>query len=147
MAMTDQNIPLVNRLKATDLLKLYGVGLLAFLALDVPWLQIMSPAVYRVELGHLMADSPNLLAAFGFYALYIAGCLYLVVIPSASIKEAATRGGVLGLIAYGTYDMTGLAVFKDWPAYLSFLDMIWGTFLTASVCSVSRWFMKRLLPA
>jgi uncharacterized membrane protein len=43
---------------------------------------------------------------------------------------------VLGLAAYGTYDMTNLSTLKGWPVSLSIVDMVWGTVLTsdASAC-------------
>lgn len=132
---------------ALSLIKLYGIAMLVFLALDIPWLNSMTPALYQAELGHLMADDPNFIAALLFYVMYIAGCLYLVVLPSVSVKQAAIRGAVLGLIAYGTYDMTSLAVFKDWPVYVSVIDMVWGSFLTASVCLVSRSYWAKVAGA
>jgi uncharacterized membrane protein len=39
---------------------------------------------------------------------------------------AATHGALLGLLAYGTYDMTNMATLKNWPITMSFVDMIWG---------------------
>ncbi len=38
------------------------------------------------------------------------------------------RAGLLALAAFGTYDLTGLAVIRNWPVALSFIDMAWGTF-------------------
>jgi len=39
---------------------------------------------------------------------------------------AATHGALLGLLAYGTYDMKNMATLKNWPITMSFVDMIWG---------------------
>ncbi len=41
-------------------------------------------------------------------------------------------GAVLGLAAYGTYDITNLAVLKGWPVIVTVVDMVWGTLVTAA---------------
>ncbi|MEL7430704.1 MAG: DUF2177 family protein, partial [Pseudomonadota bacterium] len=50
---------------------------------------------------------------------------------------AAVYGGLLGLVAYGTYDITNLATLKNFPPIVAVVDMIWGTLLTASVATIS----------
>jgi uncharacterized membrane protein len=42
-------------------------------------------------------------------------------------------------VAYGTYDLTALAVVRDWPLRLSLLDMGWGTALTALSAAVAAY--------
>jgi uncharacterized membrane protein len=44
---------------------------------------------------------------------------------------------VLGLIAYGTYDLTSLAIMNGWPVAVTIADMIWGTVLTGVTCGVA----------
>ena len=80
--------------------------------------------------------SPNWLPAILFYLLFIVGILFFVVAPgleSNSIKVILLRAALFGLITYATYDLTNLAALKDWPALLSMVDMLWGTFLNVSV--------------
>ena len=113
-----------------------------FLGIDFAWLSYANAAVYSPAIGHLMADQANLGAAFLFYLIYVGGVLYLAALPAKTLKEAMSRGAVLGLVAYGTYDMTSLAVFKDWPLWLTVLDMIWGSFLT-TVVAFSGFIIKR----
>ena len=62
------------------------------------------------------------------------GALGLAVLPGLSGGSAGTallHGAVLGLAAYGTYDITNLSTLKNWPLAMSLVDMAWGTFLTA----------------
>jgi uncharacterized membrane protein len=40
-------------------------------------------------------------------------------------------GALLGLIAYGTYDLSNYATLRDWPLALTALDMAWGAVLSA----------------
>jgi uncharacterized membrane protein len=38
-------------------------------------------------------------------------------------------GAAMGFVIYGVYDFTCLAIFKDWPVMMAFIDWAWGTFL------------------
>jgi uncharacterized membrane protein len=40
-------------------------------------------------------------------------------------------GGLLGLVAFATYDLTNLATLSRWPVIVTVVDMVWGTFVTA----------------
>lgn len=115
-------------------LKIYLISLLIFLGIDSIWLTQISPSVYKHYIGYLLSDNPNLLAALIFYLLYIGGLVYLVIIPalkSKSAKKALIGGAVLGLVSYATYDLTNLAVVKNWPLEITLIDLAWGTTLTA----------------
>ncbi|OCC22895.1 hypothetical protein MB02_14080 [Croceicoccus estronivorus] len=107
---------------------------LAFLALDAVWLSQMTARFYRPAMGDMLADKPRFLAAAAFYILYITGLLVLAVLPA--VKEggpgrAALLGAVVGLLAYGTYDLTNQATLREWPLRLTVIDMAWGTVLTS----------------
>lgn len=128
-------------------LKLYFITLLIFLGIDAIWLVRVAPAFYRSQIGHLMAETPNLLAAGVFYLLYIAILVYFVVEPAlrvGSIQDAFLRGALFGLVAYGTYDLTNLATLRDWPLLVTAVDMVWGTILTATTAAASVWVVKRI---
>ncbi len=51
-------------------------------------------------------------------------------------------GALFGLFAYATYDLTNLAVVRDWPVTLSFVDMAWGTFASAVASAAGAWAMR-----
>lgn len=105
----------------------------AFLALDAIWLSQMTSRFYRPAIGTMLADKPNLVAAAIFYLLYITGVVLLAVLPAlekGSLARAAALGAVVGLLAYGTYDLTNHATLKDWPVRLTLVDMAWGAVLT-----------------
>jgi uncharacterized membrane protein len=108
--------------------------------LDGAWLSFSVPRLYRPGIGHLMAGKPVAGAAVLFYLLYAAGVTYLVTLPALAgggAPSAATRGAVLGLIAYGTYDLTSLAIMQGWPVSVTVADMIWGTVLTGVSAAVA----------
>lgn len=111
----------------------------AFTLLDAVWLSQMTPRFYRPALGDLLAARPNFAAAAVFYLLYVTGVLVLAVLPAVekgSLARALALGAFVGLMAYGTYDLTNHATLKDWPVRLSVVDIAWGTLLTSlSACA------------
>ena len=116
----------------------YIAGLIAFLVADGIWLGFVALDFYREQLGALLRDPPNMAAAGLFYLAYIAGVIYLVVRPALaanSLKIAALNGAVLGVIAFGTYDMTNLATLVGWPVAVVIVDVLWGGFVTAIIAS------------
>jgi len=101
--------------------------------MDGTWLGFSVSRLYKPGIGHLMADKPVASAALLFYLIYAAGVTYLITLPAVAAGGAGNaliRGGVLGLIAYGTYDLTSLAILRGWPVNVTVADMIWGTVLT-----------------
>lgn len=112
----------------------YLATALVFLGLDFLWLTRISPAFYRSRIGELLLEQPNFTAAAAFYLLYVTGIVYFAVVPAlaaGSWSTALVSGAVLGLVAFGTYDMTNLSTLKGWSLQISLVDMIWGMVITA----------------
>jgi len=109
----------------------YGATAIVFLGLDYLWLAYIAKDFYARSLGSLMRDTPDFMAAGIFYLFYIAGIVFFAAMPAESWKGALARGALLGLLAYGTYDMTNLATLKGWPWRMAAVDMAWGAALTA----------------
>jgi uncharacterized membrane protein len=94
-------------------------------------------------------DQPNFTVAGLFYLVYVGGIIYFAVIPalnSNSWLTAVINGAILGLIAYGTYDMTNLATLKNWSLSVSIVDMVWGLLLTAMASSAGYFATSFILP-
>lgn len=126
-------------------LKAYGASLAVFLVLDALWLGVVARGFYASELGAMLRDNVNFVAAAGFYAFYVMGIVYFAVQPALSdgaLSKAILNGALLGLLAYGTYDMTNLATLKNWPVTMSMVDMAWGTFLTAAAAASGFLFVR-----
>lgn len=116
------------------LLVAYAVGTTTLLAIDFVWLSFVARGLYRREIGALLLDRPLIGPAAAFYLVYVVGVVVFAVTPAlaaGSWVQAATLGALLGLIAYGTYDMTNFATLKNWSATISAVDMTWGAVLTA----------------
>lgn len=112
----------------------YAVTAIVFLGLDALWLSQLALGMYRRELGGLLLEQPNLLIAGVFYLLFAAGIVLLVVFPALNgggWMAAAWMGALLGLVAYGTYDITNLSTVRGWSLTVTLADLVWGTVLTA----------------
>lgn len=128
-------------------IKLYFATLLAFFAIDIVWLGLVASSFYRKQLGFIMADNPNWLAAIIFYLLFIVGILFFVVVPGLeqnSLQATLLRAALFGLITYATYDLTNLATLKNWPLLVTVIDLIWGTVLSTLVSTASFFIGKWL---
>ncbi len=132
-----------------DYLKMYLVALLIFLVIDFLWLGLIARDFYRNQIGHLMAESVNWIAALVFYLLFIGGVVYFVLAPSLeaeSLLRAFLVGGFFGFIAYATYDLTNLATLKDWPLLVTVVDLAWGTFLGMLTSGLSYVVLHYIIP-
>lgn len=112
----------------------YGATVVAFLVIDGVWLGVVARSFYANQLGGLMRDNIVVAPAALFYLVYAAGLVFLAVRPGSDVSlwSVAGYGALVGLLAYGTYDMTNWSTLKNWPAAISLVDMSWGTVLSAS---------------
>jgi len=119
-----------------DYVKMYVIAFVIFLVIDAVWLGLVAPKFYKNQIGHLMAESPNLIAALVFYLVFIVGVVYFVVNPAIeaqSLSKAIVAGLLFGFITYATYDLTNLATLKDWPLTVTIVDLAWGSFLSTVI--------------
>lgn len=131
-------------------MKLFFQFLIAFgvfLVIDLIWLGFVAKRLYAQYLGFIMADNVNWLAAIVFYALFVIGLMYFVILPAMDAQSwtvALTRGAFFGFLTYATYDLTNLATLKDWPINITIIDLIWGTALSASVSTISYLIISKI---
>ncbi|MFA7076007.1 MAG: DUF2177 family protein [Candidatus Izemoplasmatales bacterium] len=118
-----------------NFLKMYLIAFVVFLAIDALWLGLVAPKFYKSQIGHLMTDKPNFIAAGIFYLIFIVGLVYFIKpgIDAGNLGKALLSGAIFGFMAYATYDLTNLATLKDWPITVTIVDLIWGTFLSSSI--------------
>ena len=127
--------------------KLYLIALPVFFIIDMIWLVLVARRFYKEQIGFLMRPDINWTAAIVFYLLFIAGLVVFVVSPAVdrqSWKHALMYGAFFGLITYATYDLTNLATLKDWPVFMTIVDLIWGMVLSAAVSLLTYIIFTRL---
>jgi len=128
-------------------LKLYAIALPVFFAIDMLWLGVVAKNFYRSQIGTLMKSNPNWTAAIIFYLIFIVGLVVFVISPAvekASWMHALLFGALFGFVCYATYDLTNLAVAKDWPLLVTIVDLIWGAVLAASVSTVTYFIASKI---
>ena len=116
--------------------KLYFASLVVFLAIDMVWLGVLAKGFYQRHLGDLLRPDVRWGAALLFYLIFVGGVLLFTVLPAlerASFRYAVLLGGLFGMIAYATYDLTNLATLRGFPPIVAVVDMVWGFVLTAVV--------------
>ena len=121
---------------------------LIFLIIDVIWLSFATKSFYRPLIGNLLTDKPVMWAAALFYIIYVMGMSLVVIQPcidSSNIMKTIYTGFIFGLVAYGTYNLTNMAVLKGWSPAVTFVDMFWGGSLTAFSATTGLYLAKKIV--
>ncbi len=94
-----------------------------------------------------MSPDPKLGAGLAFYVFYALGVCIFVVGPALSKESwlyALGMGALFGFFCYMTYDLTNLAVVRDFPTQLAFIDIAWGCTVTAITSTLAYWIVNKL---
>jgi uncharacterized membrane protein len=129
-------------------LKLYLLTVPVFFIIDLIWLGVVAKSFYQKNLKYILSPNVNWTAAIIFYLIYIAGILIFAVLPALakdSLRHAAVWGAFFGFFTYATYDLTNLALLKDWPIIIVIVDILWGVVLCSAVATLSFFVAKWLL--
>tara|TARA_B100000963_G_scaffold288288_1_gene257579 strand:+ start:93 stop:503 length:411 start_codon:yes stop_codon:yes gene_type:complete len=124
------------------------IASLIFLIIDVIWLSFATKSFYRPLIGNLLSDKPVMWAAALFYILYVFGMASVVIQPcveSGNLIKTIYTGFIFGLVAYGTYNLTNMAVLKGWSPTVTFVDMFWGGSLTALSATTGLYIAKKIV--
>lgn len=127
--------------------KLFAILLPIFLLIDLLWLGVVMRGFYSAELGDLgrregAALAPRWWAAIPVYLLIPAGIVLFVrplVGANAGLGQAFGWGAVYGLVLYGVYDLTNLAVLEKWTVRMTVADIAWGCVLCGTISTVMKW--------
>ena len=128
-------------------LGIYLSFLTSLIFVDMIWLLVIAKKLYRDEMGDLMVSEPKLIAGLAFYLLYSIGVCIFVIVPALSKQsffDAVLYGALFGFFCYLTYDLTNLAVVRNFPTQLAFIDMAWGSLVTAVVSGLTYWIGNKI---
>jgi uncharacterized membrane protein len=135
---------------STKHLVAWAVTFVVLLVIDMIWLGVVAKGMYQEAMGDLMSPNPRLAFAAVFYLAYPIGLLVFAIVPGLDqqgVLRAASLGALFGLFCYATYDLTNLAVIRDWPLALSFIDIAWGALVSgvaaAAGAAALRWYGAR----
>lgn len=145
-----QDRRLDNKEIAVFYIKLLVISTIVFFTLDMTWLGYFAKDMYfkqyqawfRLENGQLL---PIWWASAIVYFLFSFAILVFVLpLSKGLLTHAFMYGAAIGFVIYGVYDFTCLAIFKDWPVMMAFIDWAWGTFLCAISATITV-YISRLL--
>ncbi len=109
---------------------------LVLAVLDGLWLGLVARGWLARQLGGRLRQPIYWPAGIAFYLIYSAGLGFFAVTPAMTaggdVLSALGLGALLGLVAYGTYDLTNLATLKDWPRTFAMVDLVWGAAVSAA---------------
>jgi uncharacterized membrane protein len=120
---------------------LYVSTLIPLVILDAIWLLYLGKPFYAKTMGFLFTESFKMSPALVFYPLYAFAIVFLVLAPDiatgSSILNIALKGAILGLAAYGAYDLTNHATIPNWPLSMTIVDIAWGVFVTLATSVIA----------
>jgi uncharacterized membrane protein len=106
---------------------------LVFLAGDFFMIPAVMRPLFQKHLAAQMLDSLRLTPAILFYLIHIGGLVYFAGLPAlrdGSAVTALVNGALIGLIAYGCYEMTSHTIMRSWHINLVLIDLAWGVALS-----------------
>lgn len=127
----------------SDFIIRFVVAGVIFALIDAVWLSLVANKFYKSQIGGLLLEKPNFVAAVLFYVIFLIGLVVFVLSPSIAAQDwtwALGLGALFGFVTYATYDLTNLSTLKGFTVKLVIVDMAWGT-LVSSVVSVSAYMM------
>ena len=123
-----------------------------FALLDYLWLGVFMHGFYKAELGAMARVSgpdfaPVWWAALSVYAVLVSG-LVVFVLPRAggNPSQALGFGALLGLITYGTYDLTAYSMLNGWSLRMTLVDLAWGACICGLTSALVTMLELRLTP-
>ena len=105
------------------MIKQYLLTSFILLALDAVYLNLTKNYFnHQVQLIQGSAIKLNMPATIACYILLSLGIFYFVVQKNLSYLESFS----LGIFVYGVYDLTTMAVLKNWKLTTVVMDTLWG---------------------
>ena len=119
--------------------------MLAFLVLDGIWLGVVAKGVYAEYMQGFLRDEYPVAPWVIFYIMYSFVITHLAIIANVGkgVIFSIRDGALLGVAAYGAYNLTNYAVLDGWPLPISLIDLLWGTCLTATTAGVGALVLKK----
>lgn len=110
---------------------LYLATLVVIIPIDFLFLGVIAKGFFTSQVGDMLGEIRPAPAAL-FYLLYVAGILIFVSSSvTATWQSALLYGALFGLFCYATFELTSLSMLKHWTWAVVFVDVAWGSFVTA----------------
>lgn len=97
------------------------------LILDFAYISTIGNSLFSKTIRNIQNSNMKIsyLGAFISYILLIIALYYFIISKNASIMDAF----VLGVVIYGVFDFTNIALFSNYDIYTGIIDTLWGGIL------------------
>lgn len=104
------------------------ISAITLLSVDFIYLNLVKN-YFSWQVKRIQGDTMNInyFAAALCYIFLIVGLNYFIIKPRKSPRDAF----LLGLVIYGVFETTNMALFKNWSIFTVIIDTIWGGILFA----------------
>lgn len=110
---------------------LYLATLFVLIPLDFLFLGVVARDFFTSQVGNMLGELKLVPAAL-FYLLYVIGVLVFVSgSPSSTWQSTLLFGALFGFFCYATFDLTSLALLRNWSWAVAVVDVSWGAAVTA----------------
>ena len=129
-------------------MKNFIIAFFSFLVLDFVWLGLVVKKFNMemlAEIGRFKDGQFDLLyvPAIATYVL-MAAAIAIFVVPKIAGPDdwlnVVIYGGLMGVVVFGIFDLTNLAILKNYPMLFAVVDMAWGTFAFIAVSAIVKKF-------
>lgn len=130
------------------MIKTFFSVLLSFIVLDFLWLGFVVKKFNLrelAEIGRIVdGDFQMLYVPAGITYLLMTVCLMVFVLPRVQglgLPMSFLYGALMGLVVYGVFDMTNMAILKNYPLTFAIVDMAWGTTVFGLVTVINQYLL------
>lgn len=131
-----------------SLIKCFIVSFFSFAILDFLWLGFVMKdfnmkqlsEIGRIENGQFQIGYGPAVIVYILMALAVTFFIREKIANVDSYLQVFAIGALLGLVVYGVYDFTNLAILKNYPVAFVAADVAWGTFVFGAVTLIVKKF-------
>lgn len=124
----------------------FALAVASFIILDLIWLGFVVKEFNLRELseiGRIKDGSFEVLyLPSGLVYVLMALAVQIFVLPKVENQKSRVRtfltGALMGLVVYGVFDFTNLAIIKNYPVMFAVIDITWGCIAFGIVSAITK---------
>ena len=125
----------MNYFISSTFFKVAGLSIIIFIVLDLVWLSAVARTIYFKQMSYLAViendrivfNLPVGLSVQAIIALGLVVFVSLGLLVENSLLTAIGIGAFSGFVMYCTYDLTNLSFVREYPVFITVVDIAWGT--------------------
>lgn len=121
---------------------------LIMLGIDYIWLEVLAKNLYQQEIGSLLVEgltkNSQIFGASIVYLLMSSAIFFLSLQKSTKLSCQLASSVFLGLVIYGVYEGTNLALIKGWSLKVFWIDILWGMILFSLTTFITHFIHRKI---